>query len=135
MIRSAISDVVRFPVRNQTIFGGLFHTRERSKKSASKVTMVNPLSRANRHISASSRLLSPTAQTCRQSANVPDKCLPMRYEIFWSKSSFIRQTYCRVRSRWDAKARQARISLRVNSGKSATISSKDIPADNHPSTS
>ena len=89
IMRSAISDVVKFPVRNQITFGGLSRSMDRSKKSESKVTMVKPFCLANCHISQSSQSSNPTLRTCWQSEKVSGSNRSMRYEMFWSNNSFI----------------------------------------------
>ncbi len=87
--RSAILAVGRFPVRSQTILGGNPKSSDRSKKSASKVTIVKPFCWANRHISVSVQLSRPTCRTWRQSAKPAGNRRRIRNEIFWSNSSFI----------------------------------------------
>ena len=89
MIRSAISDVLMFPVRNQITLGGKPRSTDISKKSESKVTIVKPFCLANRHISKSLLSCKPTERTCLQSEKLSGKNRKMRYEIFWSNSRFM----------------------------------------------
>ena len=89
IISSAISEVVRFPVRSQIILGGEPCSMDKSKKSASKVTTVKPFSLAYCHISTSLRLCNPTERTCRQSEKLSGKERKIRNEIFWSNSNLI----------------------------------------------
>ena len=87
--RSAISAVVRFPVRRRMILGGNPLSDAMSEKSASKVTTVKPFLPANCHILRSSQSFKPTDCTWRQSAKLSGRKRSMRYEIFWSNSSFM----------------------------------------------
>jgi len=88
-IRSATSEVVRFPVRSHTIFGGNPLSMAISKKSASKVTIVKPFCLAKNHISTSWQLIRPTEDRWRQSEKLSGKNRRTRYEMFWSNSNFI----------------------------------------------
>ena len=89
IIRSAISGVVRFPVRSHTIFGGNPFSMAISKKSASKVTNVNPFCLAKSHISTSLQLRRPTERRWQQLEKFSGNNRKIRYEMFWSNNNFI----------------------------------------------
>ena len=89
MMRSAISTVVRFPVRSHTTFGGNPLSVAMSKKSESKVTIVKPFCFANCHISLSFRSFSPTDRTWQQLAKLSGSKRMIRNEMFWSNSNFM----------------------------------------------
>ena len=89
MICSAISEVVKFPVRNQIILGGNPLSTDISKKSASNVTTVKSYCLANCHIFESLQSFRPTDRTWRQSEKLSGSKRKTRNDIFWPNSNFI----------------------------------------------
>ena len=87
----ARKSVLVLPKRNQTIFGGCPLKLDKSKKSASKVTIVSLFCFAYCHISISEKFSIPSCLTCFAVGKLETILETILKEIFWSNNKLTMQ--------------------------------------------